>query len=236
MKESAIRVVIIDGENDARDAVTSILSGHEDFSILAYGKDAYDALNLASRLKPDIAILGSRLGYIDREEIPPLLRARSPSTAVVILTAKASDLQLCRAVFNEVSGLVQRETDIHFLPWILKCVSSGGCFLSPPLAARVLHLLSGAANKRAKEEAAPRDDPAKRLSKTEMRILIGVGEGSTSGEIAKNLDLAVGTVRNYISSVMHKMGLDSRVQMARYAFKCGLVPSFAKPGHHRARP
>ena len=235
-----INVLIIERQKEMRDKITSILSVRKDFQVLAYGKDAYDALRLTGGLKPDITILDSCLEYIDGEEIPPLLRVRSPSTAVVILTARTSNFQLYRAVANEVSGLVHKETDIDSLPSILKCIFDGGCFISPSLAARVLHLFAGvnwryvnihfthpnnAAIKRTQEKILTGEDPARHLSKTELQILTYVGEGNTSNEIAQNLHLAVGTVRNYISAVMHKTGLHSRPQLVRYALKYGLVPS-----------
>jgi DNA-binding CsgD family transcriptional regulator len=68
------------------------------------------------------------------------------------------------------------------------------------------------------------EDPAAYLSRTELKILVEIGEGHASTDIAKNLGLAVGTVRNYISSVMHKTGMNNRSQMVRYAYSCGLVP------------
>ena len=68
------------------------------------------------------------------------------------------------------------------------------------------------------------EEPTENLSKTELRVLTHIGEGNTSDEIAQKLGLAVGTVRNYISSVMHKTGMRNRSEMARYAFICGLVP------------
>ncbi|MCL2194158.1 MAG: response regulator transcription factor [Treponema sp.] len=224
-----IRTVIIDSQKEDRDRITSILSAQVDFKVLSQGKDAYDALKLIGSHKPDIAILGNELEFINGEEIPPLLRARSPSTAVVILTSKASDLQLCRAVINEASGLLHKETDMHLLPWILKCIHEGGCFISPSLASRVLHLLvltqAKASLKTEKEKFLSRDDPTGYLSKTELQILTCVGEGNSSEEIAQILDLTVGTVRNYISAVMHKTGQHNRSQLVLYAFRYGLVPN-----------
>jgi len=220
-----IKTVIIDGQKEVRDKIMSILSAQGDFEILAQGKDACDALRLVGSLKPDIALLDNHLEYIHGEEIPPLLRVRSPSTAVVILTAKTNDFQLYRALRNEVSGLIHKETDVDSLPWILKCISGGGCFISPSIAAKVLHLFAAHAPvKNVKEKFPSREDPAGYLSKTELQILIRMVEGNSSNEIAQSLHLAVGTVRNSISSVMHKTGLHSRSQLVRYAFKYGLVP------------
>ena len=242
-----IKTIVISPRKNDREKITTLLSTEVGIKVLAQGKDGYDAIKLVGSLKPDIAILDNNLEFIDGEEIPPLLRVRSPSTAVVIIVAKMSDYQLCRAASNEVSGFVNKATDIDTLPGILKFVSEGSCFISPAFAARILHLLCTMNNKNTAgngsdtikivertEHAAQKDklaniqflsdmDPADYLSKTELRILVEIGEGHTSAEIAVNLGLAIGTVRNYISSVMRKTGLNNRSQMVRYACGCGLV-------------
>jgi len=238
-----INVVIINAQKDDREKISEILAAQEDFKAMANGKDGYDALKLIGSLKPDIAILDNHLEFIEGEELPPLLKARSPLTQVIILTSKISDYQLYRAAANEVSGFIDKEKELEILPGIIKCVHGGGCYISPLFAARFLRLffmmnrknMEGflpAERQRIKRAAEPnqeitfpcREDPTKFLSKSELRILTFVGEGHTSTQIAENLDLATGTVRNYISAVMHKTGLRNRSQMARYAYYYGLVP------------
>jgi len=235
-----INTIIISPQKHDREKIASLLAIGGDINVLAQGKDGYDALKLVGSFKPDIAVLDNNLEFIDGEEIPPLLRVRSPSTAVVIVIAKISDYQLYRAALNEVSGFVSKETDMDTLPGILKFIFEGRCFISTTLASRVLHLLCTNNNKNtfvhgfAANKAKTFEnegfqyfsdvDPAGYLSKMELRILAEVGEGHESGEIARNLGLAVGTVRNYISTVMHKTGQNNRSQMVRYAFSRGLVP------------
>ena len=237
-----ISTVIISPERHEREKIASLLSAESEIKILAHGKDGYDALKLIGKLKPDIAVLDNNLEFIDGEEIPPLLRIRSPSTAVVIVVTKISDYQLYKAATNEVSGIVNKEADLDSLPWILKDVSEGKCFISTVLASRVLRLLCSLSFKNAVPNGSGEskgqnkpveavdvmfpygEDPARYLSRTELRVLVEIGEGHDSTEIAKNLGLAVGTVRNYISSVMRKTGMNNRSQMVRYAYLCGLVP------------
>ena len=237
-----VKAVVINSQKQDREKLVSILSADVDIKVLASGIDGYDAIKLIRSLKPDIAILDNHLEIIKGEEISPVLKLHSPSTAIVILVARISDIQLFRAASNEVSGFVHKETDLNILPRIVRFIYGGGCFISPALAARVLRLLSltnpentnkhsAAANKSkiripAKLSLKIRsgDDPTETLSRTELRILANIGEGLTSSEIAEKLDLAEGTVRNYVSSVMRKTGLRNRPQMARYAFCCGIVP------------
>jgi len=264
-----ITTVLINANKQDRDKIAALLSAQDNIKILAQGNDGYDALRLIGSLKPDIVVLDYYMELFEEEDIPPLLRVRSPSTAVVILSSRISDYHLFRAALNEVSGFIHKETDLDYLPLILRCIAQGGCFISPVLAARIIHFFAvmnrkgierykAQANRRASKgsgkpgtelklpfenncwkailkngpETRPAfdganpsgADPIEHLSKMELRILTCIGEGHASSEIAKNLNLAVGTVRNYISSVMRKTGLHNRSQMVRYACFYGLVP------------
>ena len=225
-----INLVTINTAKQERDKITELLSTQTNITIQAQGKDGYDAIRFTGSLKPDIVLLDNHLELINGEELPPLLKARSPSTAVVILAGRISDNQLYIAAKGEVSGFVNKETEMDLLSLILMHIFQGGCFISPVLAARILHLFSAkrvrAGNdfRMNKNPQFPfRRDPIEYLSKMELRILTYIGEGYASGEIAGKLDLAVGTVRNYISSVMRKTGLHNRSQMASFACYHGLV-------------
>jgi len=253
--------VIVNSEKQERDRISSFLANKDNIEVLAHGKDGYDAIKLIGSLKPDIAIIDAHLEYIEGVKIPPLIRARSPATSIAIMTSRITDDQLYRAVVNEVSALIYREKDIGRLTEIIKCVLDGGCYISPWLAARVLHFFSGNVfprpfknNRKRNPEASanfmgfslrtlltgttlklkgigkftPNEDPAGYLSKMELKILTCIGEGYTSAEISRNLDLVSGTVRNYVSNIMRKTGMNSRSQMVRYAFRYGLVPMAPK--------
>jgi len=236
-----INVIIINSQKPDREKISSRMAFEEDIRVLAEGEDGYDALKLISNMKPDIALLDSQLEFIEGGEISPLLKARSPGTSVAILTDRISDYQLFRAAANEVSGFISEEVDLDSLPGILRCISGGGCYISPHLAARILHVLSSYNGKLLPKPSKVikyphSEDPTEHLSKTELRVLTHVGEGNTSDEIAERLGLAVGTVRNYISSVMHKTGMRNRSEMARYAFIYGLTPlSHGHPVSSRER-
>ena len=219
-----IKAVVVNSQQQDRDKIVDILSDHANIKVVARGRDAYDALKLIGSLKPDIAILDNNLEYIEGEEIPPLLKSRSPSTSIVILTTKISDDRIFKAASNQMSGILDKETDIAFLPSIINCVFEGGCYISPFIAARVLQLLAAQSRKFINVNDPYSNDPTRYLSKTELQVLTYIGDGYASSEIAQKMDLAVGTIRNYISAVMRKVGLNNRSQLTRYAFLHGLVP------------
>ena len=238
-----IHIVLIEAQKQIRDRVESLLEPDDSIKIMAQGQDGYDALRLTGSLKPDIVILDNQLEFIDGGDIVPLLKLRSPSTAIVIIAGKINDYQLYSAAANRVSGFVDKETDMETLPKAIRCISIGGCFISPAIAPRVLGFFSGiryddattaalsakspligASGKHFLGPAFPSGkDPAGQLSKMELKILTHIGKGHTSKQIAQDLDLAVGTVNNYVSAVMHKTGLGSRSRLASYACHYGLV-------------
>jgi len=236
-----INVVIIAGQNDLLDRITPILSKHNSFCVAAHGKDVYDAIKLTSAFKPNIVITGNHMAFIDGEEISPILRAQSPKTATVIVAKTINDTQLHKAIINNISGIIHEEADMDFLPWILKRIADGACFISPSFTNRVLRLTTIAnpcpnaddpqcietiarmLAKHSKKATAARDS-IEHLSRTDLEILTHIGKGETSAEIAESLNLATTTVRNYISAVLHKTGLRNRTQMVRYALEHGLVP------------
>jgi DNA-binding NarL/FixJ family response regulator len=239
-----INTIIIENKQNELAKIESLLSAENEIKILGSGTDGYDALKLTECTKPDIVVLENQLEYLEGGEISPLLRARSPSTAIVILLERINDLQLYRTVSNDVSGFVDKETDLRKLPMILKCVSKGGCFISPVLAARLLRIFSetnrgsnvfpanaekwALSNNSTEINSSLNSfmgrDPAGFLSKMELRILKHKGEGRTNAEIAENLNLAAGTVRNYISAIMRKTGIKNSPALVSYALHCGLVP------------
>jgi DNA-binding NarL/FixJ family response regulator len=236
-----IKAVVIHSQKEDLENIVSLLSADGDIKVLASGKDGYDAIKLIGSLKPDIAILDNHLEFIKGEQISPVLKLHSPLTAVIILVTRISDTQLLKAASNKVSGLVHTDTDLNILPRAVRLISKGGCCISPALASRVLRLLSltnpGNTNKHSLAANKSRnripaklsirilsgENPTENLSRMELRVLAHIGEGLTSDEIAEKLHLTVGTVRNYVSSVMRKTGLRNRSQMARYALCCGIV-------------
>ena len=229
-----INTVIIDAQEQARYKVASLLSAESDIKVAAIGKDAYDALKFTGCLKPDILVIDNNLGHVEGGEIFPLLRMRSSSTMMILLAGKMNDSELLRAISNKVVGFIDRENDLNILPQALKHIYKGGCFISPALAGRVLSLVNlknlwhkinpyAAKKKLPLNQIAYSDDPVGYLSKTELQILTYLSEGLSSKEIAVELNLVIGTVRNNISFLINKLGVKSRTQLVHYAYSHGLV-------------
>jgi DNA-binding NarL/FixJ family response regulator len=223
---SMIRIIIIDAKQDDRKKIHKLLSRHEDFDIQGLGKDGYDAVKLVSSSKPDIAILGVNLDIINGLDVLPLLKRHSPATLVVILASKVDDSQISKALGNGIAGFLLKDTDLDGLPAILRDIRFGNYYMNPRVSTRIFHIffkLLGGSSKQANFISKRVHPLPKEISKTEFQIIGCIGEGRSNQEIAEHLNLTAGTVRNYISSAIHKTGMRDRTQMAIYALRNGLV-------------
>jgi DNA-binding NarL/FixJ family response regulator len=217
-------MIIIDTEEENRDTITSLFARYEDFEVQGLGKDGYDAIRLITLFKPDIAVLDINLDIINGLDILPLLKRQSPATLVVVLASKLNDKQISRALSSKIAGYLLRDQDFDRLPVILKDIHFGKYYMNPQVSTRIFHIFSERFGKGRRNHASKLASSLPvEISKTEFQIISYVGEGLSNREIAENLHLTPGTVRNYISSAIHKTGVRDRTQLAIYALKNGLV-------------
>jgi DNA-binding NarL/FixJ family response regulator len=220
-----IKIVIIDGQQDFRDHVQLFLSAQDDFEVVGVGQDGYEAINLTVRLQPDIVLMDINLSFIDGVRAASILRCRSPETAIIIVTNIDNDDYIQRAISNGVAGYFLKNSDMTNLEMVIKAVHKGGCFISPQITARVfMHMYHGTWHKAALPLNRKKPvDLLSELSEPELCIISLIGQGFSNKEIAETLQFKEGTVRNYISSILHKIKLRNRTQIAIYALIHGFI-------------
>jgi DNA-binding NarL/FixJ family response regulator len=223
-----IRIAIIDSREEYRKELYGILNCQDDFEIIGFGKDGYEAVRLVDLDKPDVILLDIDLPYADGVKTASLIKSRSPSTAVVVF----SDVDDYRYIFNAlhsgVSCYLSRKTAPDFLFQSIRTVYFGGSLIAPEFITGKNQLFSALAREYipAHESNPPRQREKPRLPKnvsvTELKVIGCVGKGLTNREIAEQLELREGTVRNYVSSVLQKTGLRDRTQLAIFSIQHGL--------------
>jgi two-component system response regulator DegU len=191
------------------------------------GKDSYDALKLSAALKPDIAVIDLPAEDGDKPGLVPMIKRKSPSTAVIILNADDKEDHVCKALSEGASGYVLGPADAGELCSAVRIVHEGGCYITGGILERTFSRLAELTHYRniyhhffpsAKKRTIPSC-----VSRTELKIISYIGQGWSIKEIAESLHLAQGTIRNSISSAMHKMGLRNRAQIALFAIRNGLI-------------
>lgn len=227
-----IKIIVIDDRGQERNRICAILSIQDDFEIVGFGKDSYDTLKLAADLQPDIIIINLREDNIDGPELVPLIKRKSPATAVIILNThdEGDDDMYASKAFSAGARCYLAKNDIEKLADSVRMAYKGGLFINDSLITRIFGVPSKPPEYRNTYRNFPSVKKTGRMippnmNRTELQIMAFIGRGHSNKEIAESLRLKPGTVRNYLSSAMHKTGLRNRTQVAIFALVNGLTNS-----------
>jgi len=209
------RIVLVDDHEVVRLGLKSLLERHPQFEVIGEAGSAREAIEQVATLKPEIVLMDIRLPGTSGIEACEEIINRFPGTKVVMLTSYAEDEMLFSAIRAGASGYILKQIESDALIKALESVSRGEALLDPAVTQRVFQEVRRAV----KEEEA---SAFAHLSQQEKHVLLLVSEGKTNREIAKSLFLGEGTVRNYVSSILSKLGVNNRAEAAAYAVEHNL--------------
>ena len=208
--ESTVRIFLLDDHEVVRRGVADLLRGEPGFEIVGEASTAAEAIARIPALKPDVAVLDVRLPDGNGVEVCREVRSRVPELACLMLTSFADDEALFDAIMAGAAGYVLKQIRGNDLINAVRSVAAGESLLDPSATARVLDRL---------RRGEPTDPKLASLTDQERRILELIGEGLTNREIGERMFLAEKTVKNYVSNLLAKMGMERRTQVAAYAAK-----------------
>jgi DNA-binding NarL/FixJ family response regulator len=218
-----ISLVIIDSQAEYRQTIERLLSSPGDVQIIGTGTDGYDALRLTETLKPDIMLLDINLSYLDGAKVTSIIKCRSPSISIIILTSiDNNDEYVLNTICNGASGYLLKSTDTERLADFVRTVYDGGSLLTPRIATRAFRMFSNLIRNNSFQETQKSVFPSN-ISGTELEIISFIGQGLSNREIAEKIKLREGTVRNRITLILQKTGLRDRTQIAIFAIHQGLI-------------
>ncbi|MEV8371325.1 response regulator transcription factor [Kribbella sp. NPDC056861] len=217
-----IRVLLADDEAMVRAGVRAILDSDETIEVVAEAADGAEAVALAQRHRPDVAVLDIRMPRMDGLAAGAEIKRTVPETAVVILTTFSEDAYIAKALGDGASGFLLKSGNPHELIAGLKAVADGAAYLSPKVAQRVIAELGGGGGGRMVRAAAAKEQ-VDVLSPREREVLTLVGAGLSNAEIAGRLFVVEGTVKAYVSAILTRLAVKNRVQAAIIAYEAGLV-------------
>jgi two-component system response regulator DevR len=209
------RILIVDDHEVVRLGLKALLEHHPNFEVVAEASSAKEAIDQTEQYKPDIILMDIRLPGTSGIEACEEITASYPNTRVVMLTSYAEDEMLFSAIRAGASGYVLKQIGGNDLIRALESVGRGEALLDPAVTQRVFQEVRRAVRE---EEASAFAN----LSQQEKHVLQLVSEGKTNREIAKALFLGEGTVRNYVSSILSKLGVSNRAEAAAYAVEHNL--------------
>jgi DNA-binding NarL/FixJ family response regulator len=210
-----LRILVVDDHEVVRIGLRSLLNNQPDFIVVDEASTASEAVEKATRYHPDVVVMDIRLPGESGVEACRQIKEQTPETEVIMLTSYAEDEILFDAISAGAAGYVLKQVGGDELVRAVRCAGEGEALLDPAVTQRVLAKVREAARQ---EQAAAFGD----LTEQELRVLSLVSEGCTNKQIAKALYLGEGTVRNYVSSILSKLGLTNRAEAAAYAVRHGL--------------
>ncbi len=209
------RVLLVDDHEVVRLGLKALLERHPQFDVIGEAANAREALEMVGNYHPDVVVMDIRLPGTSGIEACEDITNRYPETKVIILTSYAEDEMLFSAIRAGASGYMLKQIGGDDLIKALEAVGRGEGLLDPAVTQRVFQEVRRAV----KEEEA---SAFAHLSQQEKHVLLLVSEGKTNREIAKALFLGEGTVRNYVSSILSKLGVNNRAEAAAYAVEHNL--------------
>jgi DNA-binding NarL/FixJ family response regulator len=209
------RIILVDDHEVVRLGLKSLLDRHPQFEVVGEASSAREALEQVAALEPDVVVMDIRLPGTSGIEACEQIVDQHPNTKVIMLTSYAEDEMLFSAIRAGASGYVLKQIASEELVKAIEAVGRGEALLDPAVTQRVFQEVRRAV----KEEEA---SAFAHLSQQEKHVLLLVSEGKTNREIAKSLFLGEGTVRNYVSSILSKLGVNNRAEAAAYAVEHNL--------------
>ncbi len=216
-----IKVLIVDDQELIRESLKVVLNVSGDIEVVDAVSSAAEALKSAARHRPDVVLMDIRMPGMDGVEGTKLFKDRWPQTKVIILTTFDDDEYVFGALKNGASGYLLKGSSVSELSEAIRVAHSGGAMINPNIASKVISQFSNMAKGPARLQVD--EQLAADISKSEWQIIRTVGSGMSNKEIAQELCLSEGTVRNSISNILFKLNLRDRTQLAIWAVQTGAV-------------
>jgi two-component system, NarL family, response regulator DevR len=209
---NTVRVFLLDDHEVVRRGLRELLESDGGLEVVGEAGTAEQALARIPPTKPDVAVLDVRLPDGDGIEVCREVRSRHPEVHCVMLTSYSDDEALLQAMLAGASGYIAKQITGADIVDAVRRVANGQSLLNPAVTARARDRL------RSEPEG---DERLARLSRQERTILELIADGLTNRHIAQRLNLAEKTVKNYVSNLLSKLGMERRTQAAVYAARLG---------------
>ncbi|MFF2909368.1 response regulator transcription factor [Paenibacillus sp. NPDC057934] len=199
-----IRIIIAEDQRLLRDAMASLLDLEDDIEVVGAAADGAEALAQIEKLQPDVCLMDIEMPRMSGLEVAELLKKQGCRTRIIILTTFARPGYFERGVKADIQGYLLKDEPVEKIAGAIRQVMLGHKEVSPELVFGSLR----------------EENP---LTSREREILKLAGGGQTAGEIAATLHLSYGTVRNYISEILNKLEVKSRIEAVRIAEEKGWI-------------
>ncbi len=210
-----INVLICDDQEVVREGLRVILSKASDIKVVGVAGDGAEALALLEAARPDVVLMDLKMPGMNGIQATRQIRERYPQVRVLVLTTYDADEWVFDAIRSGAAGYVLKDTPVESLTAAIQAAAAGKTPVDPNVAGKLFAQIARSAPVDAK--------PLADLSEREREVLVLLARGLSNADIAQRLFLSEGTVRNYVSAILSKLGVADRTQAAVLALRAGLL-------------
>ena len=222
-----IKILIADDQELIRQSLLIILDNMPDFHVTDTAADGQEVIRCVKREKPDVILMDIRMPKMDGVICTQIIKENYPDIKIIILTTFDDDEYVFNALKFGASGYLLKGISMKELSDAIRKVYQGTAMINDDIASQVVRLFSRMAQTNL--AITVDEQQSKSLKNNEWQIIVLVGSGLSNKEIAAKLNLSEGTVRNSLSSILSKLGLRDRTQLAIWAVQTGaVIRSFEK--------
>ena len=217
--DSNIRIVIAENHSLYREGIRRILNEEKCLEIVGEANNGFQAIDVISNLKPDVAILDINLAKLDGVQLIPIIKQKSPGTKALMLTASEDEAMIFKALKAGAKGYLSKNTSTSSLIKAIKVVHKDELWVERKLVARFFHEDNTAdSGKEGRKEI-----PKKGLTPREQDVLRLLIKGSTNKEIANDLFISEKTVKSHLNKIFKKLNVSRRLDAILSAIKLGFA-------------
>ena len=220
-EERVIKVFLLDDHEVVRRGIRELLEAEDDLEVVGEAGTAAEALDRIASSRPDVAVLDVRVPDGSGVEVCRDVRSSHPEIQCLMFTSFSDDEALFEAIMAGAAGYVLKQIRGNELVRAIRQVANGSSLLDPAVTRRVLERL---------RNPEPEDERLARLTEQERRILDLIAQGYTNRQIANEIFLAEKTVKNYVSNLLAKLGMERRTEAAAFAARLA-----AEKGHRPSK-
>jgi len=216
-----IKILVVDDQELIRQSLALILNNQPSMEVVGDAKSGTEAIEMTRRFRPEIILMDIRMPGMDGIQCMKIIKENLPHIKIIMLTTFDDDEYIYKALKNGADGFLLKGISTQELVKAINVVYNGGVSIEPDIANKVFQIFRKLASYDFVNQVESQDIES--LSNNELKIIQYIGRGLSNKQITQAMNFSEGTIRNYISSILRKLELRDRTQIAIFAIQSSIM-------------